>query len=838
MSILMDPTTQLVFGIVGNILDVAKVIVDRVEMMKENNEESGRLHFQITSLYNIIKAIGEKPASEQMLVVLDKTERKLEDINTYLDEESKRKKLKKFIKAGDFRQDLNQFIKDLEVLCSEITMHQGIGIKGDTNELINSNAKMMEKIEEVLRNANVNQSKNVYDNSEIQKMLMQQFSFSLKETQKMKEDMAILLSASKTLVEASQLAATKKEIIEKSPPFEIDYLKDILVDDSKECGSGSFGTVYKTKWKGVQVAVKKLNDIEYSDPNMSKLTSTALKNNKVVLSEIKAYQKLQNCPYIVRFYGITSINKCLSLVTEYINNNSLSHWLYEDADKALTPAIKAGITFGIAQGLLFLHERNLVHNDIKSNNIMLDIFWTPKLIDFGMAKVSSASSMSSTVGESRPIGTPAWKALELWVSNPKILKKFPYSSDVYSYSIVLGEIYTQMLPWLGCDKEGIKEGVKAGHRPYDEDDDIPVEVYTLMTRCWVADPAVRYRMEQVVHYLSENHITDSFEELAPKKADEHKIDSAKEHTEESNNPMQEHSSTNYEPVVRSVNTQASNNIKSKSLEVERPTGATSSQKIETTSRTETQQEINAELGEIDSAALLNSGMKFYYSDQAEYAIELFGKSADLGNDAAIDKLKSIYTVSMSKDDNEKSKQLIRRGIAEFENRNFQKSVLLFVESATLGNADAYFRAAEAFSEIKDDNSQYNSMKWYRISSVFGNTRAMCSLASFLESKRFYNIQGAVYWYKKGANSGSLAAMEKIGNIYMDGTKVVQNYKEAKYWYEKAVALDPSNSQSANWNLGRIYENGFGISKNIRLAIEHYRNCGDRGKNDLLRLKVY
>jgi serine/threonine protein kinase len=93
------------------------------------------------------------------------------------------------------------------------------------------------------------------------------------------------------------------------------------------------------------------------------------------------------------------------------------------------------ITFGIAKGLQFLHDRGIIHRDLKLENIMMtdkSKLAIPKIIDFGLAKILSKSETSS-----EPFGTIGYAA-------PEILKSEPYSfpCDLWSLGCLLYAMIT------------------------------------------------------------------------------------------------------------------------------------------------------------------------------------------------------------------------------------------------------------------------------------------------------------------------------------------------------------------------------------------------------------
>ncbi|XP_074351590.1 putative receptor-like serine/threonine-protein kinase At4g34500 [Apium graveolens] len=80
------------------------------------------------------------------------------------------------------------------------------------------------------------------------------------------------------------------------------------------------------------------------------------------------------------------------LVYEYVDNGNLEQWLHGDVGpiSPLSWEIRMKIAIGAAKGLAYLHEGlepKVVHRDVKSNNILMDRKWNPKVLDFGFAKL-------------------------------------------------------------------------------------------------------------------------------------------------------------------------------------------------------------------------------------------------------------------------------------------------------------------------------------------------------------------------------------------------------------------------------------------------------------------
>ena len=192
-------------------------------------------------------------------------------------------------------------------------------------------------------------------------------------------------------------------------------------------GSGSFGTVYKGHWHG-SVAVKTLN---VRDPTSAQLQ--AFKNEVAVLRKTRHVN-------ILLFMGYVSKPQ-LSIVTQWCEGSSIYRHLHviETKFDLLTLIDIARQT---AQGMDYLHAKNIIHRDLKSNNIFLHDM-VVKIGDFGLATVKTRWSGGHQFQQ--PSGSILWMAPEVI----RMQEDSPYSfqSDVYAYGIVLYELLTGQLPY-------------------------------------------------------------------------------------------------------------------------------------------------------------------------------------------------------------------------------------------------------------------------------------------------------------------------------------------------------------------------------------------------------
>jgi tetratricopeptide (TPR) repeat protein len=142
-------------------------------------------------------------------------------------------------------------------------------------------------------------------------------------------------------------------------------------------GKGPFGKVYESRWEGIKIAIKVL---KWSGSHNEGA-------KKSFISEVGTLGSTQHIN-LVRLLGYCIQGLNHTLVYEYMPNKSLDKWLFDD--KLLNWNKQVSIIIGVAQGLAYLHQKcnpAIIHFDIKPGNILLDEDYTPKLADFGLAKI-------------------------------------------------------------------------------------------------------------------------------------------------------------------------------------------------------------------------------------------------------------------------------------------------------------------------------------------------------------------------------------------------------------------------------------------------------------------
>ncbi|CAL2253636.1 unnamed protein product [Prunus armeniaca] len=208
--------------------------------------------------------------------------------------------------------------------------------------------------------------------------------------------------------------------------FSFRQLKDATnnFDKANKIGEGGFGSVYKGLLSdGTLIAVKQLS-------------SKSKQGNREFVNEIGMISALQH-PHLVKLHGCCIEGNQLLLVYEYMENNSVGRALFgeEKTRLKLDWPTRHKICVGIARGLAYLHEESrlkVVHRDIKAANVLLDKNLTPKISDFGMAKLDEEDT---THISTRIAGTYGYMAPE-YAMRGYLTDK----ADVYSFGILVLEI--------------------------------------------------------------------------------------------------------------------------------------------------------------------------------------------------------------------------------------------------------------------------------------------------------------------------------------------------------------------------------------------------------------
>ncbi|XP_072297685.1 receptor-interacting serine/threonine-protein kinase 1 [Eucyclogobius newberryi] len=206
---------------------------------------------------------------------------------------------------------------------------------------------------------------------------------------------------------------------------------------------------------------------------------------------------------VVKLLGVIMEDRDCSLVMELLPRGNLLVML---ETVSVPMSLKGRIIFEILEGMVYLTERNILHKDIKPENILVDKDFHIKIADLGLATCQTWSKLTkeesrrkSQMGRScgaRGAGTLTYMAPEHLESIHTVSTE---KSDVYSFAIVVWVILTGQEPYSNARSEDhISQCVRNGNRPAEHliPEDTPVEIIDLMKRCWAPEPQQRPTFQQ------------------------------------------------------------------------------------------------------------------------------------------------------------------------------------------------------------------------------------------------------------------------------------------------------------------------------------------------------
>ncbi|KAK3445979.1 hypothetical protein EUGRSUZ_A01745, partial [Eucalyptus grandis] len=196
------------------------------------------------------------------------------------------------------------------------------------------------------------------------------------------------------------------------------------LSDENKLGRGGFGPVYKATFPGGQeIAVKRLL-------SGSGQGSEEFKNEVVLIAKLQHRN-------LVRLVGYCVKGDEKMLLYEYMPNKSLDSFIFDRTRcSLLTWEIRFEIILGIARGMLYMHQDSrlrIIHRDLKTSNILLNEEMTPKISDFGLARIFEAKQTEAST--QRVIGTYGYMSPEYALDG-----YFSFKSDVFSFGVVVLEI--------------------------------------------------------------------------------------------------------------------------------------------------------------------------------------------------------------------------------------------------------------------------------------------------------------------------------------------------------------------------------------------------------------
>ena len=246
-------------------------------------------------------------------------------------------------------------------------------------------------------------------------------------------------------------------------------------------GKGGMGSVYRAR----QISMEREVAIKVMRPELAKRPEFVESFNR----EARLAGQLQH-PAVIAIHDFGEAEGRLFFSMEYVQGETAFERL--ERQGAFSPTETARVSMAVAEALAHAHQRGIIHQDIKPDNILLASDGRVKLADLGLARVMRFG-MDET--DKPALGTPQYVA-------PEVVRRLPADarSDIYSLGATMFHLATAHPPYRGERATTIVEQHLASPvpDPRERNSAIPDQLAEIIMRCMAKDPARRYASAQEV----------------------------------------------------------------------------------------------------------------------------------------------------------------------------------------------------------------------------------------------------------------------------------------------------------------------------------------------------
>ncbi|KAG1143307.1 hypothetical protein G6F37_005042 [Rhizopus arrhizus] len=275
-------------------------------------------------------------------------------------------------------------------------------------------------------------------------------------------------------------------------------------------GAGTFGSVYLAINLDTS-SVMAVKEIRF--PDSSSLSAL----HKSIKEEMKVMEMLHH-RNIVQYFGMEVHRDRVYIFMEYCENGSLGA-LLDHGGRIEDELYVVDYAYQLLSGLAYLHENNIVHRDIKPDNILIDYQGQLKFTDFGAAKIlaKGQKTMGRTtmhMNVNSLAGTPMYMAPEVITGSDTGRKG---SMDIWSLGCCIVQMATGRRPWSTLENEwSVMYHVVTGHPPLPDASQLSTAGIDFLKKCFIRDPMKRPTAEELLdhpwikdyiqNYTEDNHL--------------------------------------------------------------------------------------------------------------------------------------------------------------------------------------------------------------------------------------------------------------------------------------------------------------------------------------------
>jgi serine/threonine protein kinase len=297
--------------------------------------------------------------------------------------------------------------------------------------------------------------------------------------------------------------------------------KDVKFDtsDGNILGKGAYGVVYagtateyvkipgKTtrEARDLQLAVKVFNEKNPSPAEQKLFVREVEIGSRAQHPALLAFVSFTFYPYSIAMErGLVSLGEVL---TQQGNGLPYSCTAADGTRMEWNDTKRAMAAYGIAVGMCYLHESQVIHRDLKTDNVMLDDRLEIRIGDFGLSKIMGAGEeqVRNAITMTMNVGTPLYMAPELFSEMAKEEELYGFPVDVYAYAMILYELVLLVKPWTSVKgapplKFNLVRYLQDGQRP-PLTSEVPEAYQNLIEACWLQDWRARPKFRDIVNQI-------------------------------------------------------------------------------------------------------------------------------------------------------------------------------------------------------------------------------------------------------------------------------------------------------------------------------------------------
>ncbi|KZV86665.1 WD40 repeat-like protein [Exidia glandulosa HHB12029] len=242
---------------------------------------------------------------------------------------------------------------------------------------------------------------------------------------------------------------------------------------SNPIGYGGQSDIYTGMWRSVHGERKVAIKVIRAPPTVSGLP-------RAVRREISVWKRILH-PNIQDLCGVCEgFGPAPALVSPWYENGDINEYVRQRAADADIKTVKLKLLAGIATGLKFLHDLQIVHGDIKGGNVLISNDGVPRLCDFGLSRLLVEHSFSSTTNAGR--GTVRWMAPELLLGEGDGARH-SYASDIWACGCLIVEVWSCVRPFhTKTNDQQVILALSRHERP-DRPSDMPDMIWHIVEAC-------------------------------------------------------------------------------------------------------------------------------------------------------------------------------------------------------------------------------------------------------------------------------------------------------------------------------------------------------------------